>query len=98
MKTHLIYIGIFVSIMSLSCAKTTAPSQPPLDVLVLGDRTKTPDSEKQVSLSEFKSERARSLNFQRLLAQEERRTGALDAQLKRMEEELKSLREQCKIP
>ena len=52
-------------------------------------------TEKQMLESKYNGEKARSLNFQRLLANEERRTGDLDAQIKRISEELKTLREQC---
>jgi len=52
-------------------------------------------TEKQMLESKYNGEKARSLSFQRLLANEERRTADLDAQIKRISEELKTLREQC---
>ena len=36
----------------------------------------------------YEAEKARSLNFQRLLAQEEKRTGELDSEVKRTKQEL----------
>jgi uncharacterized protein YlxW (UPF0749 family) len=52
-------------------------------------------TEKQLLESKYNAEKARSLNFQRLLANEERRTANLDAQIKHISAELKTLREQC---
>lgn len=52
-------------------------------------------TEKQMLESKYNAEKARSLNFQRLLAMEEKRAGNLEAQVKRIAEELKTLREQC---
>ena len=40
-----------------------------------------------VTAEKYKAEKARSLNFQRLLAQEEKRTGELDAELRRVKQE-----------
>jgi septal ring factor EnvC (AmiA/AmiB activator) len=40
-----------------------------------------------VMAEKYKAEKARSLNFQRLLAQEEKRTGELDAELRRVKQE-----------
>ena len=40
-----------------------------------------------VMAEKYEAEKARSLNFQRLLAQEEKRTGELDAELKRLKRE-----------
>ena len=44
-----------------------------------------------VSSGEFEAEKAKSLNFQRLLAQEEQRTDELDARLQEMQQEVTSL-------
>ena len=44
-----------------------------------------------VSSGEFDAEKAKSLNFQRLLAQEEQRTDELDARLQEMQQEVTSL-------
>lgn len=52
-------------------------------------------TEKQTLESKYDAEKARSLNFQRLFAMEEKRAGNLEAQVKRITEELKTLREQC---
>lgn len=68
-------------------AKMAAPDQP-----------QTPSGsgyEKQLLESKYNAEKARSLNFQRLLAMEEKRAGSLEAQVKRISEELKTVREQC---
>jgi len=54
-----------------------------------------PITEKQLLESKYDAEKIRSLSFQRLLAREEKRTGDLEAQVKRISEELKTLREQC---
>lgn len=52
-------------------------------------------TEKQMLESKYNAEKDRSLSFQRLLAMEEKRAGGLEAQVKRISEELKTLREQC---
>ena len=52
-------------------------------------------TETQVLEQKYNAEKARSLNFQRLLAMEEKHTGGLEAQVKRLSEDLKKLREQC---
>lgn len=66
--------------------------------------------QRQLLEREYKAEKARRLNFQRLLAQEERRVGGLDAELKRIKKdysdiearsrelsaELQTLREHCR--
>ena len=44
-----------------------------------------------VSSGEYEAEKARALNFQRLLAQEEQRTDELDARLQEMQQEASSL-------
>jgi len=44
-----------------------------------------------VMAEKYEAEKARSLNFQRLLAQEEKRTGDLDAELKRVKHEASEL-------
>lgn len=44
-----------------------------------------------VMAEKYEAEKARSLNFQRLLAQEEKRTGDLDAELKRVKREASEL-------
>ena len=44
-----------------------------------------------VSSGEYEAEKAKSLNFQRLLAQEEQRTDELDARLQEMQQEVSSL-------
>ncbi len=44
-----------------------------------------------VSSGEFEAEKAKALNFQRLLAQEEQRTDELDARLQEMQQEVSSL-------
>ena len=44
-----------------------------------------------VSSGEYEAEKARALNYQRLLAQEEQRTGELDARLQEAEQEITSL-------
>ena len=44
-----------------------------------------------VSSGEFEAEKAKSLNFQRLLAQEEQRTDELDARLQEMQQQVSSL-------
>lgn len=44
-----------------------------------------------VMAEKYEAEKARSLNFQRLLAQEEKRTGDLDAELKRVKREASDL-------
>lgn len=44
-----------------------------------------------VMAEKYEAEKARSLNFQRLLAQEEKRTGELDAELKRVKREASEL-------
>ena len=41
-----------------------------------------------VMAEKYEQEKARSLNFQRLLAQEEKRTGELDAELKKVRRQL----------
>ena len=47
-----------------------------------------------VSSGEYEAEKARALNFQRLLAQEEQRTGELDARLQAARQEISSLESQ----
>ena len=44
-----------------------------------------------VSSGEYEAEKARALNFQRLLAQEEQRTGELDVRLQEAQQEISSL-------
>lgn len=44
-----------------------------------------------VSTGEYEAEKAKALNFQRLLAQEEQRTDELDARLQEMQQEVSSL-------
>ena len=44
-----------------------------------------------VSSGEYEAEKARALNFQRLLAQEEQRTGELDNRLQEAQQEITSL-------
>ncbi|MCY3951348.1 MAG: LysM peptidoglycan-binding domain-containing protein [bacterium] len=44
-----------------------------------------------VSSGEYEAEKARALNYQRLLAQEEQRTGELDARLQEAQQEIASL-------
>ena len=44
-----------------------------------------------VSKGQFEAEKARALNYQRLLAQEEQRTGELDARLQEAQQEITSL-------
>ena len=44
-----------------------------------------------VSSGEYEAEKARALNYQRLLAQEEQRTGELDARLQEAQQEITSL-------
>lgn len=44
-----------------------------------------------VSTSEYEAEKAKALNFQRLLAQEEQRTDELDARLQEIQQEVSSL-------
>ena len=44
-----------------------------------------------VSKGQFEAEKARALNYQRLLAQEEQRTGELDARLQEAQQEISSL-------
>lgn len=47
-----------------------------------------------VSTEKYEAEKARALNFQRLLAQEEKRTGELDSELKRVKREHEDLEAQ----
>lgn len=49
-----------------------------------------------VSSEKLKAEKVRGLNFQRLLAQEEKRTNALDAKLAQKEKEINELNTQLK--
>lgn len=47
-----------------------------------------------VSTGEYEAEKAKALNFQRLLAQEEQRTGELDSRLQQAQQEIASLESQ----
>ncbi len=44
-----------------------------------------------VMSEKYEAEKARALNFQRLLAQEEKRTGEMDAEMKRLKREMPEL-------
>src|SRR5688572_15022697 len=84
-------------VLGLRASCTAAPSRQPSREEILKDLHKSYMSslENKVPEWRYNEEKARSLNFQRLLMNEERRTGDLETRIKQMSEELKTLREQC---
>ena len=68
-----------------SCSKTFAPR---FDMLCLIGAVLLSGC---VSTGEYEAEKAKALNFQRLLAQEEQRTDELDARLQEMQQEVSTL-------
>jgi hypothetical protein len=94
MFMRLIGLSLFLGCL-VSC--NAAPTGPPSREEILRDLHKsyTSSLENKVPEWRYNEEKARSLNFQRLLMNEERRTGDLETKIKQMSEELKTLREHC---
>ena|SRR5215510_1375296 len=91
MRVHLIVLTMMLSLLLACGANYSASTNQPQTRGASGFDSIT---EKEMSQARYDAD-TRSLHWQRVAAREEKRAGGLEAQVKRLSEELKTLREQC---